>query len=155
MKDKKCMCIQQWCILCCRKARVRRQPCANAASGAWAKTVDVCVAEERRRVLFPFSFFSFFLALFFLLVSPTVYPTPLFSIFTCSSRCEGSEILNYRNALVSAKTTQPVLSPDLTHTFSHFHCHSLDPRNPTPTHSAADRRTVQQCLLLIVLLCFR
>lgn len=69
----------------------------------------------------------FFLSSFFLPLSMSVlYPTPLFSIFTCSSRCEGSEILNYRNGLVSAlravsKTTQPLLSPDLTHTHTLSH----------------------------------
>lgn len=128
MKDKKYMCIQQLCILCCRKAHVSSQACANAASVS-ESCGCVCRRGKEEGAFF---LFSFFVPLFFLLVSPTVYPTPLFSIFTCSSRCEGSEILNYRNALVSAKTTQPVLSPDLTHTFSHFHCHSFDPPTPPP-----------------------
>lgn len=66
----------------------------------------------------------FFLPSFFLPLSMSVlYPTPLFSIFTCSSRCEGSEILNYRNGLVSALwlyQKQPSLCSLLTwHTLSH------------------------------------
>lgn len=66
----------------------------------------------------------FFLSSFFLPLSMSVlYPTPLFSIFTCSSRCEGSEILNYRNGLVSALwlyQKQPSLCSFLT-----WHTHFL------------------------------
>lgn len=78
----------------------------------------MCVAEKKEGV------FSLLFLPPSLLVSPTVYPTPLFSIFTCSSRCEGSEILNYRNWLVSALwlyQKQPSLFCLLTwHTLSHI-----------------------------------
>lgn len=52
------ICASRSCASCCHKASVCSQACANAARGAWAKAVDVCVAEEKRRVLFSSSFSS-------------------------------------------------------------------------------------------------
>lgn len=63
----------------------------------WVSESCECVCCGAKRRVY------FFLPSFFLPLSMSVlYPTPLFSIFTRSSRCEGSEILNYRNGLVSA-----------------------------------------------------
>lgn len=130
MKDKKSMCDYASCVAVKCVCAGKHVVAARATRERVHTRVGVCVSPRKRGGCFFLP--SFFHPLFFLLVSPTVYPTPLFSIFTCSSRCEGSEILNYRNALVSAKTTQPLLSPDLKRTFSHFHCHRFDPPPPPP-----------------------
>lgn len=94
-KDKKYMCMQQVCILCYSKKCVHRQACGFVwVVSEWK--LWMCVLRRKEEGVF-------FLSSFFLPLSMSVlYPTPLFSIFTCSSRCEGSEILNYRNGLVSA-----------------------------------------------------
>lgn len=102
--------------------------CALTLRVAWDRKLWMCVSPRKRGGCF---FPLLFLPPSLLLVSPTVYPTPLFSIFTCSSRCESSEILNYRNALVSAKTTQleALLWPD-----THFLTLSLSQFWPPTSH---------------------
>lgn len=110
------MWMQQVCILCCSKKCLHREACGFVwVVSEWK--LWMCMLRGKEEGVF-------FLSSFFLPLSMSVlYPTPLFSIFTCSTRCEGSEILNYRNGLVSALwlyQKQPSLCSVLTwHTLSH------------------------------------
>lgn len=82
-----------------------------------------------------------FLSTFFLPLSMSVlYPTSLFSIFTCSTRCESSKILNYSNGLISVYLYPKQLNSPETHS----HCRPISTGETAKCSSASAARLFKQ-----------